>query len=102
MTDLISDTCDLCQRRAYCRFAAAGHRPALRCHWHALVYGPVFHRSLWVAMVVGTILFLINQADVVMGGHLTLPVAVKIVLTYLVPFFVSTYSALQINRLGQR
>lgn len=99
--DLISDICDLCHRRAYCRFAAAGHRPALRCRWHALVYGPVFHRSLRVAMVVGTILFLINQADVVMGGHLSLLVAAKIALTYLVPFSVSTYSALQINRLGQ-
>jgi hypothetical protein len=101
VTDLISDTCDLCHRRAYCRFVAAGHRTALRCRWHALVYGPVFHRSLRVAMVVGTILFLINQADVVVGGHLTVLVAAKIALTYLVPFSVSTYSALQINRLGQ-
>jgi hypothetical protein len=46
-------------------------------------------------------LFLINQADVVVGGHLTVLVAAKIALTYLVPFSVSTYSALEINRLGQ-
>lgn len=98
----MEDACDLCHRRAYCRFAAAGHLPALRCWWHAAVYGPVFHRSLRVAAMVGTILFLINQADVVVGGHLSLLVTAKIVLTYLVPFSVSTYSALQINRLGQR
>ena len=58
-------------------------------------------RALRVAAVVGTILFLINQADVVLSGNLTPVVALKVGLTYLVPFSVSTYSALQINRIGR-
>ncbi len=48
---------------------------------------------------VGTILMVINQGDVLLSGHLTVLVACKIVLTYTVPFSVSTYSALAANRL---
>jgi hypothetical protein len=54
-----------------------------------------------VALLVGTILLVINQADVVLSGHLTPLVAAKIGLTYLVPFSVSTYSALAANRLRE-
>jgi hypothetical protein len=52
-----------------------------------------------VAFVVGLALFLINQLDVVLSGGLTAVVAAKIALTFLVPYSVSTYSALQVNRL---
>ena len=48
-------------------------------------------RSLWVALIVGTILNLINQGDALLAGH-CLDFA-KIVLTYVVPYFVSTYGA---------
>jgi hypothetical protein len=54
-----------------------------------------------VALVVGTILMAINQSDVLLSGHLTSLVAAKIGLTYLVPFSVSTYSALAANRLRE-
>ena len=48
-------------------------------------------RSLWVALVVGTILNLINQGDAfVAGRQLDLT---KLALTYLVPYAVSTYGA---------
>jgi hypothetical protein len=73
---------------------------ALRCWRHGVSYGPVLRRAVRVALVVGTLIFLINQADVVLSGHLTRLVAVKIGLTYLVPFSVSTYSALALNRIG--
>ena len=43
------------------------------------------------AILVGTILFLINQADVVFGGRATTATWVKVGLSYLVPFFVSNY-----------
>lgn len=56
-------------------------------------------RALRVAAVVGTILFVINQLDVVASGTLTALVAGKIALTYAVPYSVSTYSALEVNRL---
>ena len=52
-----------------------------------------------MALVVGTILMLINQADVLLTGHSSAFVVAKIGLTYLVPFSVSAYSALAANRL---
>ena len=91
-------TCELCERPPRYQFSAAGVR-RLRCLRHALGYRPVVSRALRVAAIVGTVLFVINQADVVLRGDLTLIVAAKIALTYLVPYSVSTYSALQINRI---
>jgi hypothetical protein len=91
--------CERCGRPAQFRFASSGTKPALRCWRHAVIYPPVFRRALQVSAVVGTTLFLINQPDVVLSGKITPLVVVKIFLTYLVPFLVSTYSALEINRL---
>jgi hypothetical protein len=48
-------------------------------------------RSLWVALIVGTILNLINQGDTLISGQ-RLDVA-KLLLTYIVPYMVSTYGA---------
>ena len=56
-------------------------------------------RALRVALLVGLVLFAINQLDVVLRGGLTWAVGAKIGLTFLVPYAVSTYSALQVNRL---
>ena len=48
-------------------------------------------RSLLVALIVGTILNLINQADALFGeGHLNL---VKMALTFAIPYLVATYGA---------
>jgi len=71
----------------------------LRCTRHAILYPRVRDRALAVAAIVGTILFAINQLDVVLRGDLTALVAGKIALTYGVPYSVSTYSALEVNRL---
>lgn len=51
----------------------------------------IARRSLLVAAVVGTVLNLINQGDVVLAGEQ--PQWLKIALTYAVPFFVATYGA---------
>ena len=57
---------------------------------HAVSDG-VPRRSLWVALIVGTILNLINQGDMLLTGQrLDL---VKLALTYIVPYIVSTYGA---------
>lgn len=48
-------------------------------------------RTVTIALVVGTLLFVINQLDVVLAGHATAAVVVKGLLTYLVPFGVSNY-----------
>jgi hypothetical protein len=48
-------------------------------------------RSLGVALVVGTILNLINQGDTLISGQR--PDLAKLALTYVVPYVVSTYGA---------
>jgi len=53
----------------------------------------VILRSLKVAMVVGTILVFINHADVIFNGELTVSHLIKIILTYCVPYCVSTYAS---------
>lgn len=52
--------------------------------------GPVLRRSLAIALIVGSILNLINQGDYVMDGQVNW---LKLALTYCVPFCVSTYGA---------
>jgi hypothetical protein len=54
-----------------------------------LAYRPHLRRSLLTAAVVGTVLFCINQLDVVLSGDATLATWVKGAVTYLVPFVVS-------------
>jgi hypothetical protein len=44
-----------------------------------------------MALIAGTVLFFINQVDVVMSGRATALVWLKVGLTYLVPFCVSNY-----------
>jgi hypothetical protein len=59
----------------------------------------ILRRALTVALIVGTVLNLINQGDVVFGHA---PVNwLKLALTYVVPFFVSTHGAVS-ARLGAR
>jgi hypothetical protein len=94
-------TCNFagCTRAASYRFVAGTQDSGARCGRHALVYWPVCGRATKVALVVGTILMVINQGDVLLSGHLTALVAAKIGLTYVIPYSVSSYSALAANRL---
>ena len=55
------------------------------------VSGGVPRRSFVVALIVGTILNLINQGEALLAAH-SLNVA-KLLLTYLVPYCVATYGA---------
>jgi hypothetical protein len=57
-------------------------------------------RSLWVALIVGTILNLINQGDRLLSGQ-SLDLT-KLALTYLVPYFVSTYGAVSFRLYAER
>jgi hypothetical protein len=61
-------------------------------------YRPHLRRTISVALVVGTIIFSINQLDVVLRGRATLGTYVKGALTYLVPFCVSNYGILVATR----
>ena len=62
--------------------------------------GGVPRRSLAVALIVGTILNLINQGDALLAAH-SLNIA-KIMLTYLVPYCVATYGAVSFQLARQQ
>jgi low temperature requirement protein LtrA len=47
-------------------------------------------RCIRIALVVGTILVLVNQGDALVHGQLSALLAVKLALDYLVPFVVSS------------
>lgn len=51
-------------------------------------------RTVRIALVVGTILTVINQADVILGGEATALTWVKMGLNYCVPFIVSNLGLL--------
>lgn len=59
-----------------------------------VLYRPHLRRTVSVAVVVGTILFLINQLDVVLSGDATGRTWIKAVTTYIVPFCVANYGVL--------
>ncbi len=90
----------MCARPASFLFSGKSGGRTARCDRHAVFYPQVRDRALRVALVVGTLLFVINQLDVVLRGDVTAIVLAKIALTFLVPYAVSTYSALQVRRLG--
>jgi hypothetical protein len=59
-----------------------------------VLYRGHLRQTVRIALIVGTILFLINQLDVVLRGRATPLVWVKIGVTYLVPFCVSNLGIL--------
>jgi len=63
-------------------------------HWLSLARQPsVVQRAIKVAAIVGTILVAINQGGALLAGELSPALLIKIPLTYLVPYCVSTYAA---------
>lgn len=69
--------------------AVVAHRPHLRA-------------TVRIALAVGTVLFAINQLDVVIRGDATLVTWLKIFVTYLVPFVVSNLGILTATRIHRR
>ena len=63
---------------------------------------PVVRRALGYAIVVGAILIAINHADAPVRGDVDLVRGVKMGLTVLVPYTVSTLSSVQALRGGRR
>lgn len=68
---------------------AGGHSSAFRYAFTR----DVLRRSSVIALVVGCLLTLANQFDVVFSGPYTLRLGVKIFLNFLIPFAVSSVSA---------
>ena len=59
-----------------------------------VLYPPHVRKTVLIALIVGSILFCINQLDVVLRGDATTAVWLKGGLTYLVPFCVSNAGVL--------
>lgn len=55
-------------------------------------------RASKIALVVGTLLILINHGQALLNLDITLSRCIQIVLTYCVPYAVSTYSSVQAQR----
>ena len=96
-------TCDQCGRRSGKGWSFAFKKPApegkdegmtVKCSRCALRHRPMVRRSLIVAVVVGSILTLLNQGDILFAGSWNGTLYWKIPLTYCVPFCVATYGAL--------
>jgi hypothetical protein len=69
-----------------------------RCLPCALRYRPMLRRSTLTALVVGTVLVLINQGGLLVSGAWPASLAWQIPLTYVVPFCVATWGALGNSR----
>lgn len=81
--------------------ASAAESPTWRTPAEA--FGVIAHRphltkTLTIAVLVGTVLFVINQLDVVLRGDATTTVWIKSAITYLVPFVVSNLGVLVASR----
>jgi len=62
--------------------------------WLKLCTAPcVIRRALLTALVVGLILTAINYGDAILTGQLSQAQALRMVLTFFVPYCVSTYSS---------
>ncbi len=68
--------------------------------WHFAAADGTPRNALKVALVVGAILTLINQGDVILAGGM--PDMVKAGLTFVVPYLVATYGAVTAKRTGWR
>lgn len=67
--------------------------------WHELARRrDIVLRAVRVALLVGTVLALINHGDKLIDGGMQTSDYLKILLTYLVPYCVSTYSSVQTVR----
>jgi len=62
-----------------------------------LCRGPVFGRNLTIALVVGSILSVVNQLDVILSGNFSGTVLLKILFNFLVPLTVASVSCV-VNR----
>jgi hypothetical protein len=63
-----------------------------------MCHRPHLHKTAAIALVVGTVLFAINQLDVVLRGDATTVVWIKSAVTYVVPFVVSNLGVLVASR----
>jgi hypothetical protein len=105
-------TCDSCGKhigngwafafKAKNKLLGSGGAPqvaeVIKCFPCALRHPPVLKRSVTAAVVVGTVLTVLNQGDALFSGQWSNDLFWKIPLTYCVPLIVATYGALTNSR----
>lgn len=98
MSTAVCATCSrtLHEGRAFTFASPRGE--ATKCLICALRHWPMLKRSLLTTLVVGTILTLLNQGDIILAGSWELHLYWKVPLTYCVPFLVTTWGALTNGR----
>lgn len=55
-------------------------------------------RARKVSLLVGTLLVAINQGDLLLNGAFSIAILAKILLTYFIPYAVSTYASVEAIR----
>lgn len=88
---MLAEPCAACARRPSRHATGDGRAACTRCYIRSRA---VVHRALITALVVGSLLTLLNQGDVLLGGDLPPALLWKIPLTYAVPYAVTTWGAL--------
>lgn len=90
-------TCTRCGRSLAGRshYLLGTERRCLSC---ALRYRPMLRRSTLTALVVGTVLVLVNQGGILVSGAWPASLLWQVPLTYAVPFCVATWGALGSSR----
>ena len=101
-------TCDRCGRHSGTGWSFAFKKPGpeggpeesvtIKCSRCAIRHLPMLRRSLIVAVVVGTLLTLLNHGDILFSGSWNGTLYWKVPITYCVPFVVATYGALTNSR----
>ncbi len=70
--------------------------------WFQIALRPgVYRRALKTSLFVGTLLVIINQAGQIFDHGLMPEICIKIILTYMVPYCVSTYASVEAIRDSQ-
>lgn len=67
---------------------------AIKCFFCSLRHWPILRVSLFTALVIGTVLTLLNQGDIILSGSWETDLYWKVPLTYGVPFLVAAWGAL--------
>lgn len=66
--------------------------------WSIATDRSVMRRAAKIALVVGVVIALINYADLIMSGAMGITEWIKVAVTFLVPYCVSTYSSVMAVR----
>ena len=93
--------CDNCQgilRRGWMFTFKTKPAEVAKCLMCSLRHWPMVRMSLLTALVVGTILTLLNQGDKLISGSWAKDFYWKVPLTYCVPYLVATWGALTNSR----